>query len=100
MTLYEVKRYYGKSYKKILDILIILVDTFNFEVDKSCGKYLELECKDEQKECYFKVNHGISNKYPYNTWYKSGRWEKMQKKHFHSQAEVVEYIKEIFRYKI
>lgn len=100
MTLHEVKQYYGKSYKKILDVLMILVDTFNFEVDKSCGKYLELECKDETKECYFKVNHGISDEYPYNTWYKKGRWEEMERKHFHSQFEVVEYIKEIFYYKM
>lgn len=96
MTLHEIKQYYDGKYKKILDPLMILVDTFNFEVDKSCGKYLELECKDEQKGVYFKVNHGISNTYPYNTWYKKGRWGEMQTEHFRSQAEIVEYIKEIF----
>lgn len=95
MTLHEVKEYYGKSYKKITDSLMFLVDTFTFEVDKSCGKYLELECKDEIGR-YFKVNHGISNTYPYNTWWKSGRYGDMERKHFQSQIEVVEYIKSIF----
>lgn len=99
MTLHEVKQYYGKSYKKILDILMVLVDTFDFEVDKSCGKYLELNCKNE-KGCYFKVNHGISNEFPYNTWYKGGRCEETETKHFRSQKEVVEYIKEIFWHKM
>lgn len=95
MTLCEVKQYYGKSYKKILDSLLAIVDTFHFDVDKSCGKYLELECKDETGK-YLKINHGISNTYPYNVWYKAGRWEEMKQEHFHSQSEVVEYIKKLF----
>lgn len=95
MTLYEVNEYYGKSYKKITKALMYLVETFTFEVDKSCGKYLEVECKDGRGR-YFKVNHGISNKYPYNVWWKSNRYENMEVKHFHTQSEVVEYIKSIF----
>ena len=98
MTLHEVKKYYGKSYRKILDCLMILVDTFQFEVDKSCGRYLELECKDENGR-YLKVNHGISNEYPYNVWYRSDRWEETKREHFRSQNEVVEYIEKIFWYK-
>ena len=98
MTLHEVKKYYGKSYRKILDCLMILVDTFQFEVDKSCGRYLELECKDE-KGCYIKVNHGISDEDRYNIWYRRDRWEETKREHFRSQNEVVEYIEKIFWYK-
>lgn len=97
MTLHEVEQYYGKSYKKIINSLKVTVDTFLYEVDKSCGKYLELECKEQNdRGRWLKVNHGISNKYPYNVWYKAGRWEEIKIKHFASQNEVVEYIKQLF----
>jgi hypothetical protein len=97
MTLHEVKQYYGKSYRKIIDSLKVTVDTFLYEVDKSCGKYLELECKEQNNRGrWLKVNHGISNQHPYNAWYKAGRWEETERKRFASQNEVAEYIKSIF----
>ena len=97
MTLHEVKQYYGKSYRKIIDSLKVTADTFLYEVDKSCGKYLELECKEQNNRGrWLKVNHGISNQYPYNAWYKAGRWEETERKRFASQNEVAEYIKSIF----
>lgn len=94
MTLCEVKQYYGKSYRTILNELEAIEKTFSFNVDKSCGKYLELECKNGDK--WLKVNHGISNKYPYNVWYRTNRWEETKRKHFANQREVAEYIKSIF----
>lgn len=95
MTRYEVEKYYGKSYQKITEVLMYLVETFTFKVDKSRGKCLEVECKDERGR-YLKVSHRISNKYPYNVWWKSNRYENMEQKHFRTQSEVVEYIKSIF----
>lgn len=98
----DVKSYYGNSYKKILNALVGLDGKFTFDIDNSyAGRYLELSCADVKGAgIYFKVNHGISNEYPYNTWYKRGRWEEAITNRFHTQAEVAKYIEEIFkRYK-
>lgn len=94
MTLNEVIEYYGKSYKKILCSFNGFPSDFIFEVDRKCGKYLELECKN-QNGFYIKVNHGISNTFPYNLWYKAGMWAEMKNEHFHSQGQVYDRIIEI-----
>ena len=92
MTLHEVKQYYGKSYGKILEALVS--SNYSYEVDKSCGKYLELTCKGQNGRL-LKINHGISNKYPYNVWYKEDGYSIMVTKHFASQKDVVEYIRQL-----
>lgn len=97
MTWHEVSRYYGRSYKKIIEALKITVETFSYEVDTFCGKYLELECTEQNnKGRWFKVNHGISNVYPYNVWYRPGKYQDVIREHFKTQAEVVEFIKKTF----
>lgn len=90
MTLYEVKQYYGKYYRKIL---CSLKDTFSYKVDESCGEYLELECRNNGT--WLKINHGISNQYPYNVWYRKSMWDGIVFKHFASQRDTVEYINQL-----
>lgn len=93
MNIQEVKKYYGRSYSKIIRKLESLTKDCTFNVDTSCGEYLELEYMSEQR--YFKVNHGISNKYPYNTCFRGKGFSEMERKSFRTQDEVVEYMEKL-----
>ena len=73
-SLFEVKEYYGNKYKPILKAFENKKVKL-YQIDESCGKYLELSVLMENGNIIF-VNHGISNSKPYNviitpsqTWY-------------------------------
>ena len=73
-SLLEVKEYYGNKYKPILKAFENKKVKL-YQIDESCGKYLELSVLMENGNIIF-VNHGISNSKPYNviitpsqTWY-------------------------------
>lgn len=87
-TVDEVKSYYCGKYRTILSGLKDM-NAYNFEIDKSCGSYLELKFSVNGKRA--KVNIGINNKF--NTWvypdYVTVRETKRNK--FATQREAVEY---------
>ena len=56
----EVKDFYGKRYRKIIDGLSRFGAT-DYEVDTSCGIWLELWCSIRGK--HIKVNIGIDDMY-------------------------------------
>ena len=87
-NLSDVKEYYGRRYKEILDAFESK-KVKTYLIDESCGKYLELSVLMENGNKIF-VNHGISNSKPYNvtitpsqTWY-----GKPTHYHFSNQYEV------------
>lgn len=63
-NLSEVREYYGRRYKEILDAFENK-KVKSYSIDESCGKYLELTVLMENGNKIF-VNHGISNSKPYN----------------------------------
>lgn len=63
-SLLEVKEYYGNKYKPILKAFENKKVKL-YQIDESCGKYLELSVLMENGNKIF-VNHGISNSKPYN----------------------------------
>ena len=62
-SLLEVKEYYGNKYKPILKSFENKKVKL-YQIDESCGKYLELSVLMENGNKIF-VNHGISNSKPY-----------------------------------
>lgn len=91
MDIQEVKEYYGRRYKPILKALQNKkIDSF--EIDKSCGVYLELNFKIGNTKYY--INHGISNKFPYNLWYRKS-YEGMKRYHFKSMKDMAEFIEKL-----
>lgn len=95
MDIIEIKKYYNKKYSKILNF-IIKNEKYNkleFSIDKDCSHYLELFGKSKENEnFYLKINHGISNSYPYNTWFKSNRFKEIERNRFRNQEDVIEYL--------
>lgn len=63
-NLSEVREYYGRKYKKILDAFENK-KVESYLIDETCGKYLELTVIMKNGRKIF-VNHGISNSRPYN----------------------------------
>ena len=85
MTLNDVRAYYGRRYKRILDALEFRGAT-DFEVDTDCHRYLQVKCNIGAKR--ITVNIGINNKY--NTWvYRSGIWKRES---FSTMTETASYI--------
>lgn len=83
----DVKLYYGKKYRPILDAFENKKVKL-YQIDERCGKYLELLVFMENGNKIF-VNHGISNSKPYNvtitpaqSWY-----GETVRYHFSSMAE-------------
>ena len=73
-NLADVRKYYGRRYKEILDAFEDK-NVKSYSIDEQCGRYLELSVLMENGNKIF-VNHGISNSKPYNvtvtpsqTWY-------------------------------
>lgn len=64
----EIRKFYGKKYKRIFDVLEKRNAT-DFEVDKECGMWLELWCKIREHK--IKLNIGIDDKY--HVWYDANR---------------------------
>lgn len=94
----KIKKHYGKKYSKILTTLKPFEDSgkMKFSIDKDCGRYLELFGESTGNSgLYLKINHGISNAFPYNTWFKAYSYEKVELNHFATQEEVVQYIKKV-----
>ena len=42
MTISEVRKYYGRKYRDVLDRFLVLGELDCFQVDTKCGRYLEL----------------------------------------------------------
>lgn len=91
MTIDEIKKHYGRRYSKIIDALGECKKNMVFSIDLDCGRYLELTCEGNPN-FYFKVNHGISNTYPYNIWHKTSSFYPVERDQFKTQDEVVVYI--------
>jgi hypothetical protein len=91
MTIDEIKKHYGKRYSKIINALSECKKDMVFSIDLDCGRYLELMCENDSN-FYFKVNHGISNTYPYNIWHKTSSFYPVEMDHFKTQDDVVVYI--------
>lgn len=91
MDIKEVKKYYMRRYRPILNALENK-NIDNFEIDKSCGVYLELNFKIKDIKYY--INHGISNKFPYNLWYRKP-YEDIRRYHFKSMKDMAEFIEKL-----
>ena len=72
MTISEVRKYYGRKYRDVLDRFLVLGELDCFQVDTKCGRYLELYINtDAVRRNHFnfrirKINHGMNNKI--NIW--------------------------------
>lgn len=72
MTISEVRKYYGRKYRDVLDRFLVLGELDCFQVDTKCGRYLELYINtDAVRRNHFnfrirKINHGLNNKI--NIW--------------------------------
>lgn len=94
MTAEEMKEYYGKNYRKIINFLGTIPSEFIFEVDTDCYRYLEVRVIKNNNH-KLTVNHGISNTKPYNVWY-SGSTSFSRWKYCRTQDEAVKYMEECF----
>ena len=72
MTISEVRKYYGRKYRDVLDRFLVLGELDCFQVDTKCGRYLELYINtDAVRRNHFnfhirKINQGMNNKI--NIW--------------------------------
>ena len=72
MTLYEVKQHYGRSYRKITQKLMELVDTFDFDIDKQ--RYLlDVTATDVLADKYIYIRD--DDYYKFNVAYRSKKCE-------------------------
>lgn len=94
MTISEVRKYYGRKYRDVLDRFLVLGELDCFQVDTKCGRYLELYINtDAVRRNHFnfrirKINQGMNNKI--NIWldYKPS-YESLT---FKTQLEAGQYI--------
>lgn len=94
MTISEVRRYYGRKYRDVLDRFLVLGELDCFQVDPKCDRYLELYINtDAVRRNHFnfhikKINHGMNNKI--NMWFDNK--PSYESTTFKSQSEAGRYI--------
>lgn len=94
MTISEVRRYYGRKYRDVLDPFLVLRELDCFQVDTKCGRYLELHINtDAVRRNHFnfhirKINHGMNNKI--NMWFDNK--PSYESTTFKTQSEAGHYI--------
>lgn len=92
MTLYEVKQHYGRSYRKITQKLMELVDTFDFDIDKQ--RYLlDITATDVLADKYIYIRD--DGYYKFNVAYRSKKCEYTSVT-LYSQKEVIDFLSELF----
>ena len=94
MTISEVRKYYGRKYRDVLNPFLVLGDLDCFQINTNCGLYLELFINtDAVRRNHFnfhikKINHGVNNKI--NMWFDNK--PSYESTTFRSQAEAGHYI--------
>lgn len=91
MNIDEVKRYYNGRYKAILKALENSKFS-DFEINKECYGFLEISFK--MNNIKYKINHGISNKFPYNLWCKKA-YEESKSHRFKSMKDLSNFINKL-----
>ena len=97
VTIPELREYYGKKYRVIINALEEINAT-DIRIDTYYGKYLEVACRiHNDRAIYghwgakFNINIGLNNKY--NTWFnRDVGYTKTARHSFNTQAEAARYI--------